>query len=263
MQLAATDDAACLRDALEASVFFASSMGRLGADFTPQLDQLFVTRMHALVVKPWQDGVQQFRDTLKLCAEAGVASPLASHQSPAEQHHEEAPTPLDGPQPPPRSLLALPPMARLVNFILTGLNELRRCLLPGLCSKLRVSLEDILKEVREVLVANERAVRKPGLKGEAAALRETAATMQTVFSEIVEPYLRGSLEAALGNKQGAERSHSIVLENQKVVKEMEDAAEAEQEEDNAAADPLGGEISENATVELPDMSDAPPPEETS
>lgn len=221
LQLAATDDSTALRDALEASVFFASSMGRLGADFTPQLEPLFAARMHALVVKPWNDGSQHLFETLKACREAGIASPLFSHANTDATAVEgglggdESSAPLDGPQPPPRQLLALPPLARFVNSILTGLNELRRCLLPGIFSKLRASLDAILQTVRSELVSNERAVLTPGLKGEAAALRETAKRFQAVFADVVEPYARGSLEAALGNTEGAIRFHTALLENTK------------------------------------------------
>jgi len=221
LQLAATDDSTALRDALEASVFFASSMGRLGADFTPQLEPLFNTRMHALVTKYWTDGAQHLAETLKVCREAGIASPLVSHANVDVVAAEgglggdDADSPLDEPQSPPRQILALPPLARFINSLLTGLNELRRCLMPGIFSKLRESLDEVLRTVRSELVSNERSVLTPGLKGEAAALRETAARFQAVFADVVEPYARGSLEAALGNRDGAIRFHTVLRENMK------------------------------------------------
>jgi len=248
LQLAATDDSTSLRDALEAAVFFASSMGRLGADFAPQLESLFANRMHVIVARHWTDGAQQLSETLRVCREAGVASPLmSSHGSGTDDARDGlgddpagVAAPLDGPQPPPRQLLALPQLARFVNSILTGLNELRRCLLPNIFARLRSSMDEVLQSVKADLISNERAVLTPGLRGEAATLRETAARMRTVFADIVEPYARGSLEAALGSREGAERYHTILRENEKesppeVVEEEEVAEENEQEKEHDAA----------------------------
>jgi hypothetical protein len=78
---------------------------------------------------------------------------------------------------------------------------------------LRTSLDELIKQVQQELVANERAVMTPGFKGEAAALRESATRFKTVFADIVEPYLRGSLEAAVGNKDGCHRYHVVLYEN--------------------------------------------------
>ena len=220
-ELDLVEDSASLRDALEASIFFANSMGRLGADFTAQLANIFEPRMHQLVLALWKQGVEQLRETLRVCREAGVASPLVSHtaesSTPAEDVFSALSTmPLDGPQAPPRQLLALPPLARLVNAVLTGLNELRRCLLPGIFAQLRTSLEqDVIDVVKAELLKHERAVLKPGLRGDAAQLREVAARFKSVFPEVVEPYLKGSLEAAIGNKQAAQCLHQIYVESLK------------------------------------------------
>jgi hypothetical protein len=127
MHLAGADDAAHIRDALEASVFFASSMGRLGVDFTPQLAPIFESRIHDLVVKPWSEGRLQLKETLTICADAGVAFPLVTQLSTVESALDGADVgdiPLEDPQPPPRQLMTLPPLARLVNAILTGVSAL-------------------------------------------------------------------------------------------------------------------------------------------
>ena len=211
-ELAVVEDAASLRDALEASVFFANSMGRLGADFTAQLPGLFEPKMLSIVEKHWKQGLQQFQDTLRVCREAAVASPLVSQTVESDQDASVDPSSLSGPLAPPRQLLALPPLARLVNAILTGLNELRRCLLPGIFAQLRKLLEEVISEVQSDLLTNERLVMKPGFRGEAAQLREVAARFKSVFGEIVEPYLRGSVEAALGNEEGAACLHRIYLD---------------------------------------------------
>jgi hypothetical protein len=212
LHLASMDDAASLRDALEASVFFASSMGRLGADFTAQLPALFEPKMHALVVAPWKEGSHQLIETLKICADAGISSPLLSHDP------EPVGSVLVGltePQPPPRVLMSVPPLARFVNSILTGLNELRRCLLPGIFSRLRTSLDELLQGIQVDLQANERSVLTPGLRGDAKGLRAAAEHLQSVFSRIVEPYARGSLEAALGYEARAEHFHQILYKNER------------------------------------------------
>src|SRR3569832_1829474 len=77
-QLYAVEDSAALRDALEASVFFATSMGRLGADIAPQLGPIFEPRMLALVTKYWKDGSQQLSETLSTCRQAQVNFPLVA-----------------------------------------------------------------------------------------------------------------------------------------------------------------------------------------
>jgi hypothetical protein len=235
------EDSASLRDALEASVFFASSMGRLGADFSAQLPALFEPKMRDLVVVFWKEGAQQLAETLKVCREAGAASPLVSHNAPSEPAAAGASlTPFDEPQPPPRQLLALPPLARFVNTVLTGLNELRRCLMPGVFAALRTSMDQVLTLIKADLVAHDRAVMAPGLRGEANDLRELATRFKTVFADIVEPYVRGSLEAALGNKDGAEHFHSILRKNEREPEEEEEepepAEEAELEEEPEPAE---------------------------
>ena len=221
------DDSASLRDALDACVFFAASMGRLGADFTAQLPPLFEHKMHDLVVHFWKEGAHQLDETLKVCREAGVASPLSSSATAAAANTYEATssTTDGGPMPPPRQLMALPPLGRLANAIVTGLNELRRCLLPGIFSRLRDSLDEILKEVAQILATNERAVMTPGLRGEAARLREIAKEMKQVMANVVDPYVRGALEFSLGNERRALEFHDKLKD-----KEVEEDKPVEEEE---------------------------------
>jgi adenylate kinase len=226
-EIAIIDDAAALRDALEASVFFATSMGRLGADFTAMLPRMFENRMHELVVdQHWKPGVAALKEILKVCRDAGVAHPLASQvgSETGESDDNSAlnmdTSRLDGPQPPPRKIMTLPPLARLVNAVLAGLNELRRCLLPGIFTRLRRSLDEMLQDIKAEVVANERAVMKPGMS---VALRQVASEFSIILADIVEPYLRGSLEAALGNSLQAERHHKTLLENLKEPEPVIDA----------------------------------------
>ena len=102
VQLNRMEDSASLRDALDACVFFSASMGRLGADFTAQLPPLFENKMHALILHFWTDGVSQLAETLKICRDAGVASPLSSSTiaGPADTTIGESD---GGPIPPPSS----------------------------------------------------------------------------------------------------------------------------------------------------------------
>ena len=215
-------DAADLRDVLEASVFFATSLGRLGADFTPQLAPIFEPALVQIVTQYWKDGVAQLHETLTICRDAGVASPLTADipeddsAAPEQQPQDGMLTtaiPLDQPQPAPKKLLALPPLARLVNAVLQGLNELRRCLLPTVFPTLRRRLEqDVLQTVRQLLLTHERAVAIPGLVGEAVRLRESALALREMLAQCVEPYLQGSLEAAVGNATLARQYHQTVLD---------------------------------------------------
>lgn len=220
-QLQMMEDSAALRDALEASVFFATSMGRLGADFTPRLGPIFEPRMLAIVAKQWKDGSALLAETLATCRNAQVNFPLvavtSSGAAPEGSGGAAAPAfaAADGEggvMAPPRHLLSFPPLARFVNAILTGLNELRRCLLPGIFSRLISELEQVVTATRLELVAHERAVLVPGFRGEAAALRETAARYLQVWDEMVVPYVRGSLRAALGQVDHAESFYESLRE---------------------------------------------------
>lgn len=205
-------DTATLRDALESATFFATSMGRLGADFSPMLQSIFQKRLIAIVTSHWADGLQVLENTLKLCRDSGVASPLYSHRdvSTLKEDAREGDTEnvLDhharvAPQPP-RSLLVSPPLARLVNAFLVGLNELRRCLLACAFPELRrFSREEFISKAKQILVENERAVLTPGFlsaKGkDGAKLRSLAVELKDKFESCAKPYLEGSLEFALGS----------------------------------------------------------------
>lgn len=205
-------DTATLRDALESVSFFAASMGRVGADFSPMIQPIFEPTLVTIVTSHWAEGANVFENTLKVCRDTGIASPLHSSREFTDPSESEAhmsvgdvtessrsKTPA-----PPRQLLALPPLARLVNAFLIGLNELRRCLLASAFPKLRLYFEgDFLKKVRSIILKNERAVLTPGFlhqKGEdAGKLRSVAIELKDEFDSCVEPYLTGAIEVALGS----------------------------------------------------------------
>jgi len=222
--LARISDATTLRDALDSANFFATSMGRIGADFSPLLPTVFEPCLQCIVTSHWIDGVNAFKETLKVCRDAGIASPLHSTSgttttnAPDHEHNStngtgnhnhttnnaQGTTSHQNKTPsPPRQLLSLPPLARLVNAFLTGLNELRRCLLPNAFPKLRAFFtQEFVTRVKEICHQNERVVLTPGFlnqKGEEAGkLRTLAVELKETFETCVEPYLSGALEVAIG-----------------------------------------------------------------
>lgn len=229
-------ESAGLRDTLEACVFFATSMGRLGGDFSAQLAPLFEPKMVSLVTNQWREGANQFQETLTVCRDAGVALPLLSLTALASAIGTT-------PEQPPRQLLAYPPLARLVNSYLVGLNELRRCLLPGIFALLRKDLQKSLSSVKAILDTNQRAVNAPGMRGEATELREVALQMITVWEELVNPYLRGALEVALGNFEVAKE---FILKSQKFNEEKQD----DMDEEKSTLDVGEGQLSEDSMKEI-------------
>ena len=198
-------DTATLRDALDASSFFASSMGRVGADFQSLLAPIFEPLLTKMIVGYWSDGLNGMSETLKACRDAGIAGPLFGTETSSSKDRSDGINvddvdvqSLRTPHPP-RSLLALPPLARFLNAYLTGLNELRRCLLPGAFPSIRLAHNKLIADAKMALQANERAALTPGLRGEATKLREAAAKMKAEFDKCVEPYMKNALEVALGS----------------------------------------------------------------
>lgn len=142
-----------------------------------------------------------------------------------------------GPMAPPRLLMSLPPVARFVNSILSGMNDLRRCLLPGIFNKLRKSLDELLVDTKAILQINDRAVNSPGFRGEAAELRNVSREMIKIFSDVVDPYLRGSLELALGNDEGAKMFHDrLSIKDEQIEEESIDDINKEEEINKNAVD---------------------------
>ena len=221
-QLAFVTNAATLRDVLDATNFFASSMGRVGADFQCLLPPMFEDRLTNIVMRHWSNGVNSLGVTLKVCREAGLAGPLSSTATTSEGISNEVDngrlradggveddgvdmgTPL-----PPRRTLATPPLARFINAFLDGLNEARRCLLPGSSEKLRTASLQVFSDVYAILQANERIVLAPGLRGEAAKLRDAAARMRRDFANCVQPYLERAVEVSIGSLDRLEKDRCV------------------------------------------------------
>mmetsp|Transcript_13099 Transcript_13099/g.14732 ORF Transcript_13099/g.14732 Transcript_13099/m.14732 type:complete len:671 (-) Transcript_13099:192-2204(-) len=253
-------DTSSLRDVLDSVTFFATSMGRIGSNFSPLLPSIFTPCLLSIVTTHWNNGLNTFQDTLKVCRDAGIASPLYNSReviSPIGTNVDEgtdtignggssAKTPS-----PPRQLLSLPPLARLVNAFLTGLNELRRCSLASSFPKLRLHFrEAFLKKATMILNENERAVLKPGFlsKGEEAGkLRSVAVEMKEEFEGCVEPYLTSALEVSLGSYEVILAKETFVttetmnnnddahVEDEKE-RELEDMILEEKTNDNTNAD---------------------------
>ena len=185
--------AANLRDLLEATVFFASSMGRLGADFSAHwIPDIFENALVDWIVHHcWiQQGVKPLHEVWAICQQVNVAAPLVAsgtssstgssgrgaassaaamvvYSNPnaeeVEQLFHDFVVPASGtslleqPLAPPRVLMQVPPLGRFVNAVLLGLNELRRCLLPSALPRLEQALEEeILQVVSQELKRLER-----------------------------------------------------------------------------------------------------------
>mgnify|MGYP000078089526 CR=1 FL=1 len=233
------NDTATLRDALDAASFFASSMGRVGADFQPMLAPIFEPRLVDMIVGHWTDGLNGMMETLKACRDAGVAGPLFGTETSSSKDGNDGSGDVDGgvemmqssrTPAPPRKLLSMPPLARFLNAYLGGLNELRRCLLPGAFPAIQSAQRKLIADAKMALQANERAVLTPGLRGEAARLREVAAKMKTEFDTCLEPYMTGCLEVALGSVDHAiEEAKATALAAEKARIAAEKAKKAKEE----------------------------------
>jgi len=222
----AIDESAPLRDLLDATVFFATSMGRVGADFQALLPPLFETKLVDIVSTRWNNGCKEFSDSLSACRNAGVASSLISDSSSFTDAGESN---IQNTLGAPRHLLSYPPLGRLSNAFLLGLNELRRCLLPGVLPVLKSLLQTFLTNVDAILQMNQKAVMAPGFKGDASTLREMAAKYRDEFEKTLEPFFKLALDFALG--------YEVVLES-KVDNgdSAEDEAGTVEEEVTSAAD---------------------------
>lgn len=210
-------------------------LGRLGCDFTSMVLEIFEPKLVSLVVSQWKEGVSSLEETLKVCRDSGVASPLTSSSIVSKTSSASL-------EQPPRQLMSNPPLARLTNAYLSGLNELRRCLLPSIFVTLRIELKRSLKTAKTALETNQRAVNAPGLRGEATKLREVAENMIITFENVIEPYLNGAFEVALGDFEAAKELLSKLTEEED---EIEDDAAVQDEENVASEDAVDNESVKN------------------
>ncbi|CAN0133323.1 unnamed protein product, partial [Ectocarpus fasciculatus] len=154
------EDGGLLRSLLEECMFFGASMGRLGTDFRGLLVPVFEERVSGAAAAQWAAASAEFvvtlRDVAAIEAAGGNGASLlhvpdrttiaTSRGGPANGHggasgagaaaaaaaEAERRAALYGGDggipPPPRSLMAFPPVARLLNLVLTSFNQLRECL---------------------------------------------------------------------------------------------------------------------------------------
>eukprot|EP00587_Corethron_hystrix_P008550 CAMPEP_0113319364 /NCGR_PEP_ID=MMETSP0010_2-20120614/13583_1 /TAXON_ID=216773 ORGANISM="Corethron hystrix, Strain 308" /NCGR_SAMPLE_ID=MMETSP0010_2 /ASSEMBLY_ACC=CAM_ASM_000155 /LENGTH=309 /DNA_ID=CAMNT_0000176893 /DNA_START=140 /DNA_END=1069 /DNA_ORIENTATION=- /assembly_acc=CAM_ASM_000155 len=219
-------NAATLRDVLDASIFFATSLGSrgsIGADFSPLLVPIFEDALVRIVTAPWIAGVAGLESTLQNARSSttkGLVVPLPPDSS---RESSEGTADADGSVRPPREMLAYPPLARVTNAILTGLNELRRCALPGTFCSLRSELKSTVTQTETVLKDHLRAVLRPGLRGDVKSMREIATELEEKFKQLFVPFWMEAVDLAMGLEKEKE---DIVFEesdqdNGEVTDEME------------------------------------------
>ncbi|CAB1114659.1 unnamed protein product [Ectocarpus sp. CCAP 1310/34] len=150
------EDGSLLRSLLEECMFFGASMGRLGTDFRGLLVPVFEERVSGAAAAQWATASAEFlvtlRDVAAIEAAGGNGASLlhvpdrstiaTSRGGPANGHGTSGAAAAaaeaerraalcagdGGIPPPPRSLMAFPPVARLLNLVLTSFNQLRECL---------------------------------------------------------------------------------------------------------------------------------------
>ena len=238
--LATVNDTGSLRDILDATVFFASSIGRVGADFQSLLPPLFDSKLVYIVIGHWARGLESLSNSLLICRDAGVATPLFNDkatfdESTADESIDDVSLIV------PRYLLSFPPLSRLTNSFLIGLNELRRCLLRGVFSTLKEKLDNFLKDIDTVLQINQKLVMTPGLRGDAKTLREMSAKYRDLFENTIKRFFLVALDYALG--------YEIDLSNQSFVKKNQEALDQAPEEDtDAGKEELDGKNKEEVVT---------------
>jgi hypothetical protein len=261
-------DTSTLRDALESVTFFATSMGRVGADFSPLLQDIFQPFLVSIVTSHWSEGLNILENTLTVCRDTGIASPLYSNRDVAQSGDGSGGIMAQDSSAPPRQLLSFPPLARVVNAFLVGLNELRRCLLPCALPELRRNFQqNFLAQAKQILVQNERAVLTPGFlnkKGaDAGKLRSIAIELKDEFEKCVEPYLSAALELAVGSIEEMPERKIEVASAEEHREEGDDVAtsEATATENSEGINDNGAPTEEDVAVKDHDGNSANEPAE--
>ena len=190
-------DIGALRDVLDACVFFASSLVRVGGNFQALLPPMFEIKIIEIVTGHWNRGLETLSSTLEVSREKGKVTALRNdsigeYSNQLEEENDENILMA------PRILLSYPPLGRLTNAYFSGLNELRRCLLPGVETLLKSSLDTFLTDIEKILQEFQRKVLTPGQKGEAEGLREIAALYRNEFDGVIKPLFKQGVDFALG-----------------------------------------------------------------
>jgi hypothetical protein len=228
-----------LHDVMDASIFLATSFGRIGCDFSPLLFQLLEEQIISIMTNSWDDAVEALKETLRICRDAGVAEALVNSSITvtendrtgilqdnvaAEDSHSLIMSP-------PRCLLKYPPLARFINSFLTSLNDLRRCLMPGTFDTLQdYLLEHVCSSLELAIETNERKVMAPRMHGDTQQLRQIAPEYKHIFAEVVKPFVVQALDVALGNIANKEE------EDPEESNSQEDPEESSRQEESRIAE---------------------------
>jgi len=194
-----------LHDVMDASVFFATSLQRMGFDFSTLVLDMMEKCTVTVVLQSWHEGLNAFNETLRLCREAGVADFLINKTVSEEDADHLIGTFVAAGESqasimyPPRCLVAFPPIARLANTFVASFNDLRRFLLPGIFDLLNHRLlNDIFPELDKILEENEVEVTTPRMHGDALNLRTVASEYKKIASQVLKPFILQALDVAIG-----------------------------------------------------------------
>jgi len=126
MYLPGVNEGALVGNILEQSMYYATSLARVGLDFRGLLGPIFEQAVFSLFSTSLQNTTLRFTQNLK--AQKWTAPPKAIAAAMMTGFENEANSKLA----PPMVLMDYPPLAVLVNGILTAFNELRSCALHSL-----------------------------------------------------------------------------------------------------------------------------------
>jgi hypothetical protein len=171
--LPSIEEGASLRAILEQTCFFASRMGQVGCDFSSLALPLFRQALINRLTGDWKTANAHFKSMLateRFIVEIDDVAreqviPLYLKQDSTSA--EEITTPMkrmndDVPAPP--AVMAYPPLAYLLNSILTGLNFLRECPLLSAVDVLLSDLVDVLLDACVYFVGLSSDIRTRGAK---------------------------------------------------------------------------------------------------
>lgn len=185
-------DISVLANVWEASNFFASCMASLQCNFAPLLIPVLLDRrlMDLLGRIKWT--LQGLKETLQLAREHNM--PNLIHNSLFTTNNNDD-TITNNEEGPPKKLLQWPPLARWLNTYLTGLNELRRCLIPTIFPSIR-QLHRQRKD--QVLLLLQQHVTACKRQSPYSKLSTLSVDMVKEYQSVVMPYMDFALEHALG-----------------------------------------------------------------
>ena len=139
--LAAVAEGSHVSALLDQSMYFAMSMGRVGADFRPQLAPMFVAAARRVLASGLADGLNRF--LLAAQQYNWPAQPRLSAYYAGKSAY--------GPHDPPTMLLQYPPLAAFCNDCLATFNQFRHCAILQLEQFSRDHLGQVLAQVSDTI----------------------------------------------------------------------------------------------------------------